>query len=146
MRYLFSYKPWAKIYGIVCLIGFGLVMPANAQTASAPQEDLIFVEEEAHPKKGMDEFYKHVRQNLAYPDSAKKAGVKGRVFVQFVVETDGSLSEVKVIRGIGRGCDEEAIRLIKTSPPWQPARYQGKAVATEVSLPIRFDVEIIKNE
>ncbi len=138
MKADFQFNAWAKIYGTVCLAGLGLTLPANAQTASAPQSDLIFVEEEAHPKNGLDDFYKHVRQNLAYPEEARKTNVQGRVFVQFVVQADGSISDVKVIRGIGNGCDEEAIRLVKTSPAWQPAKYHGKAVATEVSLPIRF--------
>ncbi len=144
MKCVFPCKSWAKIYGIAWLIGFGVALPAAAQTASAPQADLIFVEEEARPKNGMEEFYKHVRQHMHYPDSAMQAGIKGRVFVQFVVEADGSISNIKVLRGIGKGCDEEAIRLIKTSPNWQPARYKGKTVATEVSLPIRFGTEIPK--
>jgi len=122
----------------MCLAGFGLALPANAQTASAPKADLIFVDEEARPRKGLDEFYKHVRDNLKYPEEARKTNTQGRVFVQFVVQADGSVTDIKIIRGIGAGCDEEAIRLVQTSPAWQPARYQGKSVATEMSLPIRF--------
>lgn len=138
MKAEFQFNAWAKIYGTMCLAGLGLTLPANAQTASAPKSDLIFVDEEARPKNGLDEFYKHVRENLTYPESAMKAGVQGRVFVQFVVQADGSISDIKVVRGIGNGCDEEAVRLVQTSPMWQPAKYHGKPVATEVSLPIRF--------
>jgi protein TonB len=139
MKAEFQFNAWAKIYGTMCLAGLGLTLPANAQTASAPKSDLIFVDEEARPKNGLDEFYKHVRENLTYPESAMKAGVQGRVFVQFVVQADGSISDIKVVRGIGSGCDEEAVRLVQTSPVWQPAKYHGKPVATEVSLPIRFE-------
>lgn len=138
MKADFQFNAWAKIYGTVCLAGLGLSLPVNAQTASAPQADLIFVDEEARPKNGLDDFYKHVRTNLTYPADATKANVQGRVFVQFVVQADGSISDIKVIRGIGGGCDEEAIRLVQTSPAWQPAKYHGKTIATEVSLPINF--------
>lgn len=134
-----QFNAWAKIYGTMCLSGLGMALPANAQTASAPKADLIFVEQEARPKNGLDEFYKHVRTNLNYPETARAAGTQGRVFVQFVVQPDGSITDITVIRGIGNGCDEEAVRLVQTSPVWQAAKYQGKAVATEVSLPIRFD-------
>ncbi len=139
MKSEIQFNAWAKIYGTMCLTGLGLTLPANAQTASAPKADLIFVEQEARPKNGLDEFYKHVRNNLSYPETAKAAGTQGRVFVQFVVQADGSLTDITVIRGIGNGCDEEAVRLVQTSPAWQAAKYQGKPVATEVSLPIRFE-------
>lgn len=138
MKADFQFNAWAKIYGTMCLAGLGMALPANAQTASAPKADLIFVDEEAHPKNGLDAFYKHVRENLKYPEAALTAGTQGRVFVQFVVLANGSIEDIKVIRGIGNGCDEEAIRLVKSSPEWLPAKYHGKAIATEVSLPIRF--------
>ncbi|MDJ1501874.1 energy transducer TonB [Xanthocytophaga agilis] len=138
MKADFQFNAWAKIYGTMCLAGLGMALPANAQTASAPKADLIFVDEEAHPKNGLDAFYKHVRENLKYPEAALSAGVQGRVFVQFVVLANGSIEDIKVIRGIGSGCDEEAIRLVQSSPEWLPAKYHGKAIATEVSLPIRF--------
>ena len=133
-----QFNAWAKVYGTMCLAGFGLALPANAQIASAPQADLVFVDEEARPKSGTDAFFRHVRENLRYPETARAANAKGTVFVQFVVQADGSLTDIKVVRGIGHGCDEEAVRLVQTSPVWVPAKYQGKAVVTEVSLPIRF--------
>jgi TonB family protein len=77
-------------------------------------------------------------QNLKYPEQAKKNGIQGKVFVTFVVEVDGSITEVKVLRGIGGGCDEEAVRVIKLMPKWSPGMQEGKAVRVQFNLPIKF--------
>jgi TonB family protein len=77
-------------------------------------------------------------KNLKYPEQAKKNGVQGKVFVTFIVETDGSLTNVKVMRGIGAGCDEEAVRVIKLMPKWTPGIEKGKPVKVQFVLPIKF--------
>jgi TonB family protein len=77
-------------------------------------------------------------KNLKYPEQAKKNGVQGKVFVTFIVETDGSLTNVKVMRGIGGGCDEEAVRVIKLMPKWTPGLEKGKPVKVQFVLPIKF--------
>jgi protein TonB len=65
-------------------------------------------------------------------------GVEGKVFVQFVIGKDGSISDVKVIKGIGAGCDEEAIRIVQSSPAWNPGKQRGKPVKQRYTLPIQF--------
>jgi protein TonB len=65
-------------------------------------------------------------------------GVEGKVFVQFVIGKDGAISDVKVIKGIGAGCDEEAIRVVQSSPSWNPGKQRGKAVKQRYTLPIIF--------
>jgi TonB family protein len=77
-------------------------------------------------------------KNIRYPEEAKKKGVQGKVFVSFVVEKDGSLSDIKVLRGIGSGCDEEAVRVIKMMPKWEPGMNKGKPVKVQFVLPIKF--------
>ena len=79
-----------------------------------------------------------IGKNLKYPEQATKNGVQGKVLVSFVVETDGSITDVKVIRGIGSGCDEEAVRVVKAMPKWQPAMKDGKAVAMQMHIPFSF--------
>jgi periplasmic protein TonB len=64
--------------------------------------------------------------------------IEGRVFVQFIVEKDGTMTDVQAIKGIGGGCDEEAIRVVATSPKWKPAKQRGKAVRQRMILPITF--------
>ena len=79
-----------------------------------------------------------LRENIKYPEEAMKKGVSGKVFVSFVVELDGSITEVLVMRGIGSGCDEEAVRVIKLMPKWTPGMVKGKEVRVKYVLPIKF--------
>lgn len=110
--------------------------------AEEPKEEVdeIFtvVEETATPKGGMAAFYKYVGEKIKYPAQARRMGVEGKVFVQFVIGKDGSISDVKVIKGIGAGCDEEAIRIVQSSPAWNPGKQRGKPVKQRYTLPIQF--------
>lgn len=96
------------------------------------------VEEQAAPQGGMSAFYKYVGEKMKYPAQARRMQVEGRVFCEFVVNRDGTLQDVKVIRGIGAGCDEEAIRVIQSAPPWKPGKQRGKAVRSKFNLAIIF--------
>src|SRR5436190_2465849 len=90
--------------------------------AEQPKEetDEIFtvVEESATPKGGIQAFYKYVGEKIKYPAQARRMGIEGKVFVEFVINKDGSLSDVRAIKGIGAGCDEEAVRIIQSAPAW----------------------------
>ena len=77
-------------------------------------------------------------RNLRYPASAAEQGVEGKVFVYFVVEANGVLSNFKVLRGIGAGCDEEALRVVRLLPPWQAGTLNGVEVRSSYVLPITF--------
>ncbi len=81
-----------------------------------------------------------IQKKIKYPEIAKKAGVEGRVFVQFVVNTDGSVVDPVVVRGIGAGCDEEAVRAVATAK-FKPGRQRGKPVPVKMSLPITFKLK-----
>ena len=82
-----------------------------------------------------------ITANLSYPQEAKEAGIEGRVFVSFIVERDGGLSSIQLLRGIGYGCDEEAMAVVKKMPKWTPATQRGKPVRMEYQLPIIFKLE-----
>jgi TonB family protein len=84
---------------------------------------------------------KFIGGNIKYPQTAKEKGVQGKVFVSFVIETDGSVSEVKTQQGIGSGCDEEAIRVVKMMPKWTPGKQAGKNVRVSFTMPIKFALE-----
>jgi TonB family protein len=86
-------------------------------------------------EKAMMEFVTH---NIHYPEEAKEKGIEGRVFVGFVVEKDGSINEVKVLKGIGHGCDEEAVRVVKSMPKWKPGMQKGKPVRVHYQMPFFF--------
>ncbi len=103
-------------------------------------EDEIFqvVEQDPEYPGGVDALYKFIQQNLKYPQLAKENNITGRVFVQFVVEKDGSVSNVKAARDIGGGCGAEAVRVIKSMPKWTPGQQRGKAVRAAYTLPVNF--------
>ena len=107
-------------------------------------EIFTIVEESAHPVGGMQEFYSYIQKKLRYPDQARRMGVEGRVFVEFIVEKDGRLTEVKVVNGIGAGCDEEAVKLIEQSASWYPALQKQKPVKQKIVLPIVFDFNSLR--
>ena len=81
---------------------------------------------------------KYLNANIKYPTIARESGIQGRVFVTFVVETNGQVTDVKILRGIGGGCDEEAVRVIKNMPKWVPGKQRGKSVRVQFNMPILF--------
>jgi protein TonB len=112
--------------------------PAPPPVEEEKDEVFLIVEDQPTPEGGMPAFYKYVADNLKYPKQASRMGVEGRVFVQFVVDKDGGLNDIKVLKGIGAGCDEEAMRVIKESPKWKPGKQRGRPVKVKMSLPIQF--------
>ncbi|HQQ97398.1 MAG TPA: energy transducer TonB [Cyclobacteriaceae bacterium] len=109
--------------------------PIPAEESDVPVD---FVEFPASPDGGFQGFYRRVGAEIEYPTQAKRGGIEGRVFVQFIVNRDGSLSDVKVLKGIGGGCDEEAVRVIRNSPAWNPAQQGGRKVRQRFTLPVIF--------
>lgn len=101
-------------------------------------EVFVVVEDQPQFKGGMEAFYRYVSSEMTYPVAARQNGVEGKVDVQFVVERDGSVTNVQVINGIGSGCDEEAVRVVKNSPAFQPGSQRGKAVRVRLAMPIIF--------
>ncbi len=87
---------------------------------------------------GVEALMDFVGKNVKYPEEAKEKEISGRVFVSFVIEKDGSVNEVKVMRGIGGGCDEEAVRVIKGMPKWKPGMQKGKPVRVSYMMPLNF--------
>jgi Ca-activated chloride channel family protein len=80
-----------------------------------------------------------LKNNIFYPKAARENHIQGTVYITFVVEKDGSLSDIKVLRGIGGGCDEEALRVVKLMPKWIPGKQNGKAVKVQYTLAVRFN-------
>lgn len=81
---------------------------------------------------------KFLRDNIVYPQMAKENNIQGTVYVSFVVDSKGKVTDVRLLRGIGGGCDEEAIRVVKLMPPWNPGKQNGKSVRVQFNMPIRF--------
>jgi protein TonB len=107
------------------------------------EEATIFTVVESMPefKGGMADLYSYLGNNIKYPVMAKESGIQGKVYVTFVVERDGSITDVKVLRGIGGGCDEEAVRVVAAMPRWKPGKQRGKPVRVQYNLPVRFTLQ-----
>jgi TonB family protein len=101
-------------------------------------ELFTFAEEMPEFPGGKEALTKYLNENIEYPNMAKIAGIQGKVFIKFVVEKDGSISNVKVLRGIGGGCDEEAVRVIKNMPGWKPGKIEGEPVRVVFNIPVNF--------
>ena len=87
---------------------------------------------------GIKGVMEYLQKNIVYPEFAKDANIQGKVYLTFVVEKDGSVSNVKLLKGIGGGCDEEAIRVVKKMPNWKPGKQFNKTVRVQYNLPIAF--------
>ena len=105
------------------------------------EEEIPFmlVEEKPTFQKGdANQFSKWVNQRLVYPEIAKENGVQGRVTLQFTIDKDGTLSKVKVVRGVDPSLDKEAVRVVSMSPKWEPGRQRDRAVPVTYTFPVIF--------
>ncbi len=111
-------------------------------TVSANEGDgvLMFVEEQPSFPGGEAAFSKFLDKNLEYPKEARKNKIEGTVWLSFIIDKEGKISNVTVQRGIGGGCDEEAKRVIEMMPPWIPGKANGKPVKLKYNFPIKFSL------
>ena len=98
------------------------------------------VEQQPEFPGGIGALYNYLAENVTYPDSARKANIQGKIVAQFYINKDGSLSDITIIKGLGYGCDEEVIRVIKESGNWIPGKQNGKPVRVIMSLPVSFNL------
>ncbi|MBJ7429150.1 MAG: energy transducer TonB [Bacteroidia bacterium] len=122
----------------VCLNSNTLYAQNPNVEADSTEEVLIEAEQMPSFIGGEDSLYSFLRQRLVYPQLAKENGIEGKVIVRFIVEKNGKLTNIEVLRKMGWGCDEEAIRILKLSPNWIPGKMRGKAVRVKYTLPINF--------
>jgi len=95
-------------------------------------------EVQPNPPGGMEGWNKYLSENLSYPAQAKSLGIEGTVIVVFEINSDGSISNAEILRGIGGGCDEEALRVVENSPDWTPAKQKDQVVNSRMRLPVKF--------
>jgi len=114
-----------------------IIFEEEPEEEEADQVFLV-VEEQANFPGGMGEWNKFLKKNLKYPRQATRMGIEGAVFLSFIVDKAGNISDIQVIRGIGGGCDEEAKRVLEMSPKWAPGKQRGRAVKSRMQLRIVF--------
>jgi periplasmic protein TonB len=127
--------------GAVAQEGTGeVVFDEPVQEAVGNDDDQIFtaVEQSAEFPGGYAAMMKFVQNNMKYPASARRMGTEGKVFVQFVVDKEGAISDMVIIRGMSADLDKEAMRVIKMMPPWKPGKQNGRSVKSRFVLPINF--------
>jgi|GEM_PF-3589322 len=110
-------------------------------TPNGQDEIYTIVDQSASLPGGIESLYSYVSKNMKYPNQAKNTGVEGRVFVEFVVNSSGEMESIKVIKGIGAGCDAESLRVLtEYQGTWTPAKHEGKIVNQKIILPISFQL------
>ncbi len=116
------------------------VINCNTVTAQNNPDTTVHLFADTMPSfpGGKKALYSFIFSRFNYPQEAVKNNVQGKVYLHFVVEPDGSVSHVKVLRGIGGGCDKEAIRVVKNMPKWKPGIQKGKPVRVSFNLSIKF--------
>lgn len=112
--------------------------PAAKSITIDGEEVKLVVEKHPEFPGGLPGLMDYLSKNIKYPEPARRAYVEGKVFVSFVVQKDGSVSNVEVLKGLGFGCDEEALRVTKAMPKWKPAMHKGEVVNVKYNLPIKF--------
>jgi TonB family protein len=128
-----------------CLLFFSLSAASQTDT-SKKEEPLLFVDEMPEFPGGQDNMNKFIQKNVKYPKTELELGVEGTVYINFVVEKLGHISNVRVIRGIpcGEGLEAEAMRVINSMPNWKPGKQSGKYVRVQFSIPIKFTLSNVE--
>ena len=106
--------------------------------SAVAQKKTLYVEVMPEFTGAQTAWARYLQENMRYPTLAREKNIQGKVQLSFIVEIDGSLSEIKVLKGIGGGCDEEAIRVLKNSPQWKPGIQNGMPVRVSYTMPISF--------
>ena len=121
-----------------------IVEDIDFSMSAAPEEEVdeifLIVEDEPEFPGGIQAFYEFVGERLRYPPTAARMGIQGRVYLEFVVDKDGTLGDMRVVKGIGAGCDQEAIRVLKLVPKFKPGKQRGKPVKVRMVIPIFFKI------
>lgn len=156
MMYKDQSPKWKRsLYVMTALLGVGIMAVVAACSEQdrngkdlgiAPTEVYTAVEEVPEFPGGAKAMYQYLASQIRFPKEAIENNVSGRVFLQFVVRKDGSIGDVEIIKGIGYGCDAEAVRVVKSMPNWKPGREKGVPVNVKYTLPVAFLQEDVSLE
>lgn len=130
--------------GSVDVEGTGEVIfeePVEEAKGEDPNKVFLVVEQPPEFEGGLEAMYKFISKNMKYPASARRMNIEGSVFVGFVVDADGKISETSIIKGISADCDKEALRVVQMMPKWRPGKQSGRPVRVKFVLPIKFRLD-----
>jgi periplasmic protein TonB len=119
-----------------------VIIPALSFSQNEINQDPVFTVVETEPvyPGGQEALMSFIKDNLVYPKEAKEKGVEGTVFASFIIEKDGSVSSLKIIKSVGSGCDEEVLRVLNLMKKWKPGQQNGKKVRVQFNLPVKFSM------
>lgn len=131
---------------IILLLEVLAINFSDAQTLTT--EDAVYrqVDKPAEFTGGPTKMWRYIIENLKYPEEAVKANITGKVWAQLIIEKDGGINNVSILKGIGFGCDEEVVRIVKAMPKWSAGMKDGKAVRTSYVLPVMFAMDSKKSK
>ena len=129
-----------SIFAIIASLVLTVAFAGSLGAQNEKRIDRIYTTVDVEPKfpGGMDGLALFLQRNIKYPKAAQEANLEGTVYVSFVVERNGEVSNVKILRGIGYGCEDECIRVVKLMPKWKPGKNNGRKVRVQYNLPVRF--------
>ena len=114
---------------------------AKPNDTTSGREVFIIVEEMPEFPGGEQARQKFLAQNIRYPSEAKEKNIEGTVYTSFIIEVDGTISNIQTIKGIGFGLDEEVVRVLKLMPVWRPGKQKGVPVRVKINLPVKFSLK-----
>ncbi|MEQ9412697.1 MAG: TonB family protein, partial [Cyclobacteriaceae bacterium] len=123
-----------------------LLSDLSAYELKDEKEVFTFVEDPAKPKEGIQKYQEQLSAQIQYPEEAKEKGIEGKVYIEFVVDKDGTITDPRVQKGADESLNKEALRVVGLSPAWNPARQRGKAVKQRMVLPITFSLGNQQND
>lgn len=135
---------WWRLLTAMSVLAILLMVNTNAMAQNKKAaNDKVLEKAEVMPEfpGGEQAMMDFVAKNVQYPQEARDKEISGRVLVGFIVEKDGSIGDVKVVKGIGGGCDEEAVRVVKAMPKWKPGKDKGKPVRVSYMMPFTFKLQ-----
>jgi protein TonB len=128
-----------SLFALLVMV-FAFSLNVNAQEKKTENSDVVFtvVENEAEFPGGVEAMNRFMAENIKYPTLAKQKNIEGKVIISFIVEKNGTLSDIRTIKDIGEGCGDEGVRIVKLMPKWKPAKQKGQPVRQQFLLPISF--------
>ena len=129
------------IFLILPFLGYSQTDSTKVTEQEEADELPILVEKKPEYLGGEAAMYKFINKHIKYPKKARKEGIEGIVYVQFIIDKEGNITKAKVIKGIGYGCDEEALRVVNKMPKWTPGTQRGKPVQVTFTLPFNFKLK-----
>ena len=129
------------LMSLMAMMGLTTVNAQKTVVAEKNQQVFDVVEQMPEYPGGMQALFEYLSQNIAYPEDAKQQKIEGRVIATFVVETDGSISNVEVVKPAFPSLDAEAVRVLSGMPKWSPGMQSGKVVRVKYTVPINFNLK-----